>query len=209
LVWFSGTPSADSPGANNVTTSQNLPSLLERLQQQSSPSKPIVHALNNNHHQMHTIKPGLNMSNNNLNVQSINLTGVQGAVANLPTLQSIQVCVYLLCVLCKKIVSSHLILPFFFQVSIPGLAVPLSLSLAVSSKNSGTAGSTTVTTSGTMGNVRLTTAGSLGGTGQPISIPLSVLQQVLTRSVTTPISLIWSEIQSIIFVIFLLLDSEC
>lgn len=44
---------------------------------------------------MHTIKPGLNMSNNNLNVQSINLTGVQGAVANLPTLQSIQVCTYL------------------------------------------------------------------------------------------------------------------
>lgn len=168
-----------------MTTSQNLPSLLERLQQQSSPSKPIVHALNNNHHQMHTIKPGLNMSNNNLNVQSINLTGVQGAVTNLPTLQSIQVCVYLFCVLCKKIVSNHLILPFFFQVSIPGLAVPLSLSLAVSS-NSGTAGSTTVTTSGTMGNVRLTTAGSLGGTGQPISIPLSVLQQVLTRSVTTP-----------------------
>ncbi|XP_046636370.1 transcription factor SPT20 homolog isoform X1 [Daphnia pulicaria] len=154
---LAGTPSADSPGANNVTTSQNLPSLLERLQQQSSPSKPIVHALNNNHHQMHTIKPGLNMSNNNLNVQSINLTGVQGAVANLPTLQSI-------------------------QVSIPGLAVPLSLSLAVSS-NSGTAGSTTITTSGTMGNVRLTTAGSLGGTGQPISIPLSVLQQVLTRSI--------------------------
>lgn len=33
------------------------------------------------------------MSNNNLNVQSINLTGVQGAVANLPTLQSIQVCI--------------------------------------------------------------------------------------------------------------------
>nr|CAH0111903.1 unnamed protein product [Daphnia galeata] len=154
---LAGTPSADSPGANNVTASQNLPSLLERLQQQSSPSKPIVHALNNNHHQMHTIKPGLNMSNNNLNVQSINLTGVQGAVANLPTLQSI-------------------------QVSIPGLAVPLSLSLAVSS-NSGTPSNATVTTAGMMGNVRLTTAGSLGGTGQPISIPLSVLQQVLKRSI--------------------------
>ena len=49
-----------------------------------------TNALNNNNHQhlLHALKPG---SNNNINVQSINLAGVQGAVANLPTLQSIQV----------------------------------------------------------------------------------------------------------------------
>lgn len=53
-----------------------------------------TNALNNNNHQhlLHALKPG---SNNNLNVQSINLAGVQGAVANLPTLQSIQVHQYL------------------------------------------------------------------------------------------------------------------
>ncbi len=71
---------------------------------------------------------------------------------------------------------------FYLQVSIPGLAVPLSLSLAVTS--SATSGSTTVSSAGVMGNVRLTTAaGSLGGAGQPISIPLSVLQQVLEHVV--------------------------
>ena len=93
---ITGTPSADSPGANSAAATQNLPSLLERLQQQqqSSPNKTAAtsttNVLNNNNHQhlLHALKPG---SNNNLNVQSINLAGVQGAVANLPTLQSIQV----------------------------------------------------------------------------------------------------------------------
>lgn len=104
IIHLTGTPSADSPGANNTTASQNLPSLLERLQQQSSPSKPVANALNNNHHhQLHAIKPGLNTSNNNLNVQSINLTGIQGAVANLPTLQSIQVVIYFSYILSEAI----------------------------------------------------------------------------------------------------------
>ena len=74
------------------------------------------------------------------------------------------------------------------QVSIPGLAAPLSLSLAVTS--SGSTGNTTVSTANVMGNVRLTTStGSLGGTGQPISIPLSVLQHVLN---TLMINMNWA-----------------
>lgn len=151
FLFFSGTPSADSPGANSSAASAPIqnnvqPSLLERLQQQS-PTKPsggATNAFNNNNHHHIQIKPGV-VPNNNLNVQSINLTGVQGAVANL---QSI-------------------------QVSIPGLSVPLSLSLAVSSSGT-TSVSTVSSTAGVLGSVRL--ANSVTGQGQPISIPLSVLQ---------------------------------
>lgn len=90
LLSVIGTPSADSPNSNSAPANQNVPSLLERLQQQSSPNKPAGAALNNNHNQIHAIKSNLAASNNNINVQSINLTNVQGTVTNLP-LQSIQV----------------------------------------------------------------------------------------------------------------------
>jgi hypothetical protein len=73
----------------------SLPSLLERLQQQQSPGKlqPTAGAvtLNNNAPTAKLMVNSVNSNhNNNLNVQSINLAGLQGAVASLP-LQSIQV----------------------------------------------------------------------------------------------------------------------
>ena len=154
FVWFrcKGTPSADSPnsngsnsvasGSNNGGSAVSLPSLLERLQQQQSPGKlqPTAGAvtLNNNAPTAKLMVNSVNSNhNNNLNVQSINLAGLQGAVASLP-LQSIQVQ--------HSRTYSHearrCVNAFSFlnpfppeQVSIPGIATPFSLSVAVTSSS--------------------------------------------------------------------------
>lgn len=62
--------------------------------------------MNNDHNQINAIKSNLAASNNNINVQSINLTNIQGTVTNLP-LQSIQV--YRSNVLIKSFMKSALL----------------------------------------------------------------------------------------------------